>query len=98
MADNPTKVTTALGALNAASEWLQLRDEQLKTFQVRVSGVFVGTVTIQAKRPNEAAGAATPIGTLNAPNMNVGHLDGEWDVRAVMTAFTSGAANVELSS
>jgi hypothetical protein len=98
MADNTTRVTGNLAAIGQATDFLQLGGEQLKTFMVRLSGTFVGTVIFEAKRPSEAAGAATQIDSLAAPALKVGHLDGEWDVRGRMTAFTSGVAVVEISA
>lgn len=95
---NTTRVSANLAAVGNTTDFLQLRSEQLKTFMSRLSGVFVGTVIFEAKRPGEAPAAATQIDSLAAPALKVGHLDGEWDVRARMTAFTSGTAVAEISA
>ncbi len=99
MADNRTGVTASVTAQNTGSEWLQLRGQR-NFFDISVSGTFAADVTLQRKRPGEAASAARDIETYTAGTEKLGEMQGHWDVRLFVKTgdFTSGTAVLELGT
>lgn len=97
MADNPTEVTASL-ASSTSTDFLQLRGHGLHEFAIQVKGTApVGTITLDIKRPTEAAGSAAVVESYTTfPLHRVGSIKGEWDVRLTFTR-TSGTADCLLS-
>ena len=97
MADNKIRVTASVTAQDTGTDWLQLRGHR-NFFDVSVSGTFVATVTLQRKRPGDAAGAARDIETYTSGTETLKEFAGHWDVRLhVKTGnYTSGTAVLEL--
>lgn len=97
MADNKIRVTASVSAADSGSDWLQLRGHR-NFFDVSVSGTFVATVTLQRKRPGDAAAAARDVETYTAGAEPLKEFAGHWDVRLYVksSAYTSGTAVLEL--
>lgn len=99
MADNRIRVTASVTAQDTGTDWLQLRGHR-NFFDVSVSGTFVATVTLQRKRPGEAASGARDIETYTAGTEKLQEFAGHWDVRLHVktAAYTSGTAILELGA
>ena len=97
MADNKIRVTASVTADNNGTDWLQLRGHR-NFFDVSVSGTFTATVTLQRKRPGEAAAAARDFEEYTAGTEKLGEFAGHWDVRLFVktSAYTSGTATLEI--
>ena len=57
MVDSTVRVTASAAAENTGTGWLKLRADH-SFFDISVSGTFAATVSLQRKRPGEAASAA----------------------------------------
>ena len=99
MADNRIRVQSDVTAENAGTDWLQLRGGR-GFFDISVSGSFTAAVTLQRKRPGEAASAARDIESYTGGTEKIGEMQGHWDVRLFVKtgAFTSGTAVLELGT
>ena len=98
MADNKIRVTASASAADTGTDWLQLRGYR-NFFDVSVSGTFTATVSLQRKRPGDAAGAARDIETyVDSGTETVKEFAGHWDVRLHVKSgdYTSGTAVLEL--
>jgi hypothetical protein len=99
MADSRERISAALTSATTTDD-LQLRGSGYVT--VLISGTFVATVEIEATRPGGSTYA-----TIHSPNktaytytadaLQVIELPGQWDVRANVSAYTSGTVNIELT-
>ncbi len=89
-----------LDGLNATSDSLDLPISGVGRYlSVSVYGVFVGTVTMQRKRRDLADEDANwrAVDSWTEAVEGTHFAVGSWQYRMQMTAYTSGAANVELS-
>lgn len=69
-----------------------------KPKQYRIYGTWVGTVVVQAKRPDQAASDYSTIKSVTtSPDHGIIELDGTWDIRIGTSAYTSGTVEVEIS-
>lgn len=97
MADNQDAVSGALGGLDETTDWLQIRGSN-RDFELHIWGTFNGTVSIEMRRPGQDAADAIRLGdTFTSEAIRQGGVGGNWDVRAIMSAYSSGTANVSLS-
>lgn len=102
MASDIKQVGAALAAANATTTALSYANGFVSLY---VAGTFVGTVQVKAQSnfaPNGFV-PVIPIGatsaSITAPGLYVfPHIPGDFQYEAVMTAFTSGTADVVLSA
>ncbi len=100
MADSREQISAALTSATATDD-LQVRHEGGVT--VIITGTFVATVDIEASLPGAATYAPinSPEGSafqFTSPALQVMHIPGAWDVRANVSAYTSGTINIEINS
>jgi hypothetical protein len=80
-----------LAALNAATTPILIPAGE--TFDVSISGTFVGTVTIQRSKDSTTWFSVEDITT---PSQKSGVTGSAWYYRATLSAYTSGTAAVDL--
>jgi hypothetical protein len=97
MANNTVRVAASITGANSGTDWLLLRGPH-GYVDISVSGTFSATVTLQRKRPGEAASAARDIETFTGPAEKMIEMAGHWDVRLIVKtgAYTSGTVAAEL--
>src|SRR3990167_6370714 len=100
MADSDQLVRAAVTVENTGTDWLQLRYSG-NSFDISIGGTLSRTtVTLQRKRPTEAASAARDIEAFTEAVEKVGEMRGRWDVRLFVKTgeIGSGAPVLELGT
>ena len=98
MVDSTVRVTASAAAENTGTGWLKLRADH-SFFDISVSGTFAATVSLQRKRPGEAASAARDIESYTGGTEKLGEMQGHWDVRLFVKTgdYASGTVEMELA-
>ena len=99
MANTLDKVEAVITAENTFTPFLPLTNPNRNFFSIKTDGTFVGTISVQYKRPGEAdSDAVDDSETFTVPFLKNGVLHGHWLVRAGIKTgnFTSGTANVAI--
>lgn len=91
-------ITNTLAALNAATDVLPFRGTGKHFFSVHVEGAYTGVVTVQLRRIDNPAAPWIDQESFQSGQVleKVGENVGGFDVRATMSAYTSGSAVVQI--
>ncbi len=90
------EATATITAADQRTAWLNTSAGSENPFSVSVRGTFVGTMTVEAKRPGEPDANLFPVKQYTAPTVERGTFPGPWLVRIGCNTgdYTSGSAVV----
>lgn len=97
-----SNTTVAANALNVVTGVLCATNPLVSISVDTAAGSFVGTVRAQFRRPgttewlNFVTALAGPDPGLNGGVLDYGRVSGEWEIRAIVSAFTSGTGTLTL--
>lgn len=91
-----SSVNATLTGAAQSTAWLEASQGVHGKVVSAISGTFVGTIALEAKRLNGLDADRYEVITYTAPDFTQHDLSGAWEVRLTMTAFTSGSADASL--